>query len=104
MIGGILDARIVQALQQAVQIGGLECDVIKITLALIAEMLLAERQVDDGLVSAIKPVALACEIRAMAFMQPEHVAEKLLFRFHQRRGRLDVDVMKIHSAFLIDDL
>jgi hypothetical protein len=72
--------------------------VIKIALALIAEMLLAERQVDDGLVTGLKPVTLAREIGAMSFMQPQHLAEKLLFCFHQRRRGLDVDVVKIHSA------
>ena len=42
MIGGILDACFVQALQQAAQVAGLERDVIKITLACIAKMPLAE--------------------------------------------------------------
>jgi hypothetical protein len=54
--------------------------------------------VDDGLVAAIKPVTLAWKIGAIPFMQTQNLAEKLLFRLHQRRRGLDVDVVKIQSV------
>ena len=57
------------------------------------EIQIANRQVYDGVVTVVEPVARARKIRSRAFRQLQYIAKELLLPIQQFGGCLDIDVV-----------